>query len=525
MSVFQPKVRPVSWWRGRGATLLLIAGLTIGGCTNKTAQAYAEGQQAQALLDAGDLPGAQRAIGRALALRDDQIDLLLLNGRIRYRMNDFGAAFDSYNMALAIDPMNSEALQAVSQIGASIGKESDSSAATDRILSLDPNEPNALLIKGVAALNHHDFAGAQGIGERMLRANPQSETGLVLKARAIFLADRQPEALALLRDGLKRLGPTKMIVTALLECARDQGDADLMIDQFRVLGQLVPDNVDLTIDEANVDYKLGRSDDARARGWALLTHHGDDFDPVGRLADLWTEYDPAPLDRGQIGELAASGAAPARLMVARFLLAKDDAASATALLGSLGGGDAAGLRARIAYVASGGTDTGPAERVLAGDQTNCDALGVRATDALRRHDPTAAVIAAQEVASQCPDRDGFDLLAQAYRAKGDAAGVRRAYLDAARAQPLDSRPVAHFAAWLIATGDADGAVDVARRLTQRAPAKLSGWRLLGATCARAAQKACVDEARTGEQAARRAFVIDLPPGERRSNPLLGNTWR
>ncbi|MBN8808860.1 MAG: tetratricopeptide repeat protein [Sphingomonas sp.] len=500
-----------------------MAGVVTAGCSSKTQRAYVEGQTAQSLFDAGNLPAALNAINRALALRDDQIDLILLSGRIRYRMGDYSGAFDAYNMALAIDPMNPEALQAVSQIGASIGHDAESASATDRILSVEPNNASALLIKGVGMLNHHDYAGAEAIGDKMLKADAQSEPGVVLKARAMFLSDRQADALALLRDALKRLGPKQMIVTALLECARDQGDSALMLDQFRALGEIVPDNVDLTIDEANLDYKLGHVDDARKRGAALLAKHGDDLDAVARLANLWTEYDATPLDRGQIDDLASNGPPAARLAVARFLLGKGDTTSAAALIGSLPGGEATGMRARIAYAENG--DTGPAEKVLTTDQSNCDALSVRAIDALKQQDPTKSVIAAQEVASQCPERDGFDLLANAYRAKGNAVAVRQAYLDASRARPLDTVRVDHFAAWLIESGDRQEAVNVARRLTQRAPAKISAWQLLGKVCTKVGDKACIDEARAGEAAARRNFAMDLPPGQRRPNPLLGSSWR
>ena len=96
------------------------------------------------------------------------------------------------------------------------------------------------------------------------------------------------------------------------------------------------------------------------------------------------------------------------------------------MLGDLPGDDAAGLRARIGYL--GGAGTGAAEQVLGRDDKNCDALAVRADDATRRGRAENAVTAAQVIASECPDRDGYDLLARAYRAKGEQAGVRRAYL-------------------------------------------------------------------------------------------------
>ena len=510
-------------WIRASMILLATAGLALGGCADKTKKAYAEAATAQALLEAGDLPGARAAISRALALRGDQADLLVLDGRIRYQMQDYGGSFDSYNLALSIDPNQPEALQAVSQIGAQTGHERESIAATEKILSLDPNNAPALLVTGVRQLTKRDFAGAIATGERMLKADPKSEAGLVLKARGMFQAGQQPEALALLRQGIEQLGQTQMIVTALLESAREQGDADLMIEQYRALSGLVPKNADLAIDEANVQYKRGLKDEARARGWALLTDNGNNADAVQRLADVWTEYDKSPLTPDEIAKLASEGAAPARLTLARFYLTNGDAKTANTLVGNLPGDDAAGVRARIAYATGG--DTAAAEDVLSRDDKNCDALAVRAGSAIQNGKPADGVIASQVIAAECPDRDGYALLAQAYRAKGEEGGVRRAFVDWLNAQPLSAVPVARYAEWLIATGDGGQAIAIVRRLTQRAPAKISSWQMLGAICVRASQPACVQEAKTGEAAARKNFALDLPPGERRPNPLLGNSWR
>lgn len=525
MFAFQSKTRLTTRLRHHCVIVALSATVLISGCGDRTKQAYSEYARAQALLDTGDLMGAQIAIAHAISLRGDQVEFQVLNGRINYQRKDYQGAFEAYSFALSIDPMNPEALQAVSQIGASMGRERESSEATNRILSVEPNNLPALLVKGVQLLGKRDFAGAQAVGEHMLRVDPRNEAGLVLKARAMFLNNQQPEALAMLRDALKANGPSQMLVTALLECARDQGDSDVMLQQFKALSELVPDNVDLTIDEANMDYKLGRKDDARARVWALLTKSGANRDAMDRLSDLWAEYETAPLGDNQLAALANDGAAPARLMTAHFYLAANDAKTASTLVGSLPGAEADGLRARIAYMQSGGSDTSAADALLATDKNNCDALAVRASDSIRRGQPATAVVAAQQIASQCPDRDGFDLLAQAYRAKGDNAGVRRAFLDGSRARPLDTKPVAHYVAWLVANGNANEAADVARRLTQRAPAKISAWQLLGTACVRASQTMCAEEAKGGEAQARKTFAMDLPPGERRPNPLLGSSWR
>lgn len=524
MPIFQSKVRLTAGQPRRWLAIALTVGI-IAGCSSNTTKANAAGQQAQAMLDAGDLPGARAAIGRALALRGDQVDLLLLDGRIKYRLNDFGAAFTSYNMALAIDPMNPEALQGVSQLGSAIGNEVDSVAAAERILTVDPNDTQALLVKGMQLLNRRDYAGAEKMADRILAADPQGEIGPALKARALVRAGKEDEAMALLNAALKRAGPNRMLATAMLETARDRGDAAVMLEQYRTLADLVPKNVDLAIDEANVQYKLGHGEAARERGWALLSDNGADETAVRRLIDLWTEYDRTPLTPDRVASFAESGPAPARLMVARFYLGVGDTRAAMALVGTLMGFEASGLRVRIGYAKGEAGAAGVAEQVLASDTTNCDALSVRATEAVRQGRPGDAVNAAQQAAAECPDRDGAGLLARAYAAKGDEAAVRRAYLDGIEARPLSTAAAAAYADWLTARRQVRLAIDVARSLTQRAPAKVSAWRLLKAACARAGDSGCAGQARAGEAAALRNFAIDLPPGQRRANPLLGNLWQ
>ncbi len=517
---------PVTKRCSRFIVLSILSALLVVGCSDNRERAYNEGQQAQALLDAGDLAGARAAIGRALSLSDDQIELLLLDGRIKFRMQDFQAAFDSYNLALAIDPANTEAMQAVSQIGVSIGFERESEEATDRILMLDPQQPDALLVKGVHALNKRKFDEAQAIGEAMLKANPQSEAGIVLKARAMFLAGKRPEAFALLSDAIERIGRTQLITTALLECARDQADADIMVEQYRVLSELVPDNVDLTVDEANIRYKSGFIDEARSRGYALLTQNGDKPDAMQRLSDLWTEYDPKPLSADQIAALSSQGRPAARIMAARHYLGTGDAKTAAALVAPLQSDAVLGLKTRIQYALGDPGALGGAEWLLESDKTNCDALTVRNASEFRRKQSANAVISAQVVVAECPDRaDGFLMLAQAYGLAGKPEGVRRAFNEGVESLPLTTRIVARYVDWLLANGRRDSALAIAKRLTQRAPAKVSAWQLLKSTCARADDRLCADEATKGEAQARRNFLIDLPPGERRPNPLLGNSWR
>ena len=157
-----------------------MLGLALAGCGNSSRKAFQEGQKAEALLQAGDLLGARAAIARALSYRDDQVDLLLLDGQIKLAQKDTAAAFDSYNTALALDPSNATALAAVSQLGMATGHQAEATTATDQILASDPRQPDALLLSGVLAINKKDLGKAMAQGDKLLSILPSDPRGIVL---------------------------------------------------------------------------------------------------------------------------------------------------------------------------------------------------------------------------------------------------------------------------------------------------------------------------------------------------------
>lgn len=525
MSEGQSFVGSPRGWRSARVILALVAPIVLAACSDPLSEAYQESQIAEAMLAQGNLPAARAAIRRALALREDQVDFLLLDARIKFLMEDMMGAYDGYSVVLAIDPNNPEALLGVSQLGMSVGRQRESREATERILMMDPGQPDALLVKGVHALNRNRYEEALALGERLLESVPGDPRGVVLKARATFLLGRPAEALAMLQATAIELGNNPMIATALLENARDQGDVPVMLEQLSLLRQIRPDSIDLAIDEANVRYKSGDTPGARAVGAEILANHGDDAAALARLGDLWTEYDRDPLSSGERAALGADGRHGARLAAARHYFKQGDLAAADTLLGRLADDRAAALRARIALAAGrGGSDA--AEAIRRRDTTNCDALATLAEAALADRRPEPAIVAAQVVASECRDRtDGFLLLARAYGVGRRSAGIERSYREGVAVHPSDRELSARFAGWLLDQGRGEAAVSAARRLTQRAPAKVSSWRLLAAVCERAEDAVCVATARDRERAARGNYAIDIRPGQRPVNPLLGQSWR
>lgn len=512
--------------RGLCLTLALAFAIVLSGCSNRTERAYEEAQRAEAFVRQGDLWSARQAITRALEYRDDQVDLLLLDARIKYLMQDLRQAYEGYRVVLAFDPANPEALQAVALLGLTTGNDQESRDAVEKILAANPGQPDALLVKGVHALNRKDYEEAFAVGETILAHAPDDTRGIVLEARATSLMGETDKALTLLRDTATRIGNNDMIATALLETARDQANAPVMLEQLALLRGDRVDSIDLAIDEANVRYKSGDVAGARSVGVEILARHGDDAAAMDRLGELWLEYDRDPLSPGDRAQLASQGRIEARIAAARHYFRIGDLAVAEALLGPLEDDRVAGLRARIGLAAGEPGAARDASAIVERDTTNCDALATRALSHLRRGDARAAVTDAQVVAAECLDRgDGFLLLAQAYDALEQPAGVERAYSEGVSRHPQDRILSTAYVEWLFEQDRSQAAVSTARRLTQLAPARVSSWRLLARACARASDEVCGETARSGEARAARNFAMDLPPGRRAVNPLLGQSWR
>lgn len=506
--------------------LVSALALITGACADDRAQAYQEAQTAQTLLNQGDLPGARLAISRALALRDDQLDILLLDAQIKSRAGDMRAAYDAYRMVLAIDPRQPEALLAVAQIGLGVGEARRSREAIETILSMAPGQPDALLLKGIHALNRKDYPGALALADQLLANDQNDRRGIVLKARALSLTDRRDEALALLRHTAETIGNDELISIALLENARDEGDVPVMLEQFALLRQARSQSIDLAMDEANVRYKSGDTDGARELGADILRRFGNNSEAMLRIRSVWQEYDPDPLSPRERSQLAGNGALNARLAAARHYLAQGKPEIALALVESLQDARAMGLKARIAVAADAPGSIETVARVLSQDKTNCDALAAAAEWNLAQRRPAAAIEPAQKAAADCRDsNDGYLLLSRAYSRLDRAAGAERVYREGLSAHPDDYALTASYAAWLIRAGRHDAAEAIADRLTDRAPQRLSSWRLLEKTCSETGNRSCAATARRGIEAARKDFSIDLPPGERASNPLLGQQWR
>lgn len=497
----------------------------LAACSSPLEKAQREAAEAQVLFDNGNLPGARQAIARALAHRDDQLDILVLDARIKSRMGDIPAAYDAYKTVLVFDPNNREALTSIVQIAQMYDDKATMREMSKRALALDPENAEVLLSQGVMNLKEKKYDAAIANAEVLLK-DPADPRGTVLKARALFLKGERKESYAILRKAAADFGNNQLVSAALLENARAEGDVPRMLEQFIFLSSADVKSPDLMLDETNVRYKAGQLQGARETGFGYLAQFASSTDTAKQLIDLWEEYDADPLTMEQIRLLAENGSVEAKLAVGGFFLRRGNTEAVVPLVGGAGDPRIMGLMARLHVARGNPAGYQIAQQILNKDQANCEALQAAAQWELDHVSATKSIIHSQVLATQCRDRiDGYLLLAAAYQKLGRAPAIERAFREGMEAHPQSPLLVRRFTDWLLAQGRNGEAVAATRRLTVLAPSRVSSWLLRLAVCRRAGDKSCVLEAEGGLGAARKAFTVDPLPGVKRGDALFGRTWQ
>ena len=508
----------------RMCLMLLVALPAACGSAGKEAAEMAS--QAQQLFDAGQTAQAYELIGRSIHARDDQPAAYLLQARIAMALGKREDAYRAYSNALSLEAANPEALNGVAQTGIGLGHLNEADAAADKILALDPKQIGALLVKGIANLVRNNLVGAIGFSDQILAIKPDDVPATILKARALALSGNRDAALALIHGGIAKAGETRELVMSLAELQRFDGDANAFLASLRRIRQLAPDNRGYRFDLVDTFYRLGHTDEARAEAATLVAEPTLDANEASRFARLFNAYDRDALTTEQIAEAATKASVDTRLTLARFYLATGRAGTAIMLLRPLATGwssDIQALYARaIAAAGNGAAAHTAVNAILDHDPDNGDALLVRASEAVGRHDPAAAVVDYQRVIRDYPLwEEGYLGLAHAYAAGNKASGVRRAFEDGRKALP-QSLPLARdYTAVLLGMGDTGHALEVARRFALDSPSLAAAWSLYAMVCARSGDDACRDEVAEGSRRARARYGLDPAPGTPPPIALIG----
>ncbi len=512
--------RLIPFWR----TLLFALSVVVvmPGCANRDQRAASEATLAQELMNSKDLPAARKAISAAIADRGDVADYHILLGRIELASGSSSAAFNAYRDALALDATNTEALMQVAQLGLTTGNLAASLDATKRLMDLHPDQPDVLLLRGIHSMVRHNYSEASSYADKILAVSPDNVGGAILKARALYLSHKPKEAFAALDKITGKAAESEPVALTKLEMYRAQGQSSQMLSEFQRLRSLRPHDLGLRLDEANLRLKLGDRRAGQQLVEGVLASPEADSEIANQAISLWQEYGAEDVSSAAIDRIGRLGGSAARTSLVRFLLDEGRSSDAAHVLSGLSGDAGQGLKARLLLLNGEIVPAAKlASKTLARDKSNCDALVAAAGSALQQRMAQDALRFSQRASSECPSLlKAWLLSASAYEALGQEGGVNRVYGQALDVNDQSAPLTAAYTRWLVSQGQKRKAVAMAHRLTEYAPALLSGWRIYQDLCRRFDQS-CVSDATKGLAKAHSLLGIDLAPGEPPPNGLYG----
>ncbi|MGB3739318.1 MAG: hypothetical protein WA948_08195, partial [Pontixanthobacter sp.] len=374
--------------------------------------------------------------------------------------------------------------------------------------------------QGLIALLKRRNDEALALADRVLEFAPSDEAGTILKARIMFIDGDASGAKAVIDDFESLRGPTAGTARTRLEIARSQNDASAMNTAFLELRNLMPDDNDLKLDEANFRFKTGDADEGKSIVLQVLANEDAGPAQIEQGAELLRSHRVA-IDM-QDAERASGFPAAARLALAAAMTDLDALEPADRLLADLDDARATGLNARVALAKSDRAAAGRlSSQALRRDPDECQSLFVQGELARQSGKARLAIRNSQRATAQCPELvAAWRTAALAYEAQDDPFNARRVFREGIAKNPQKAESAAQYANWLLTQGQKRPAIAAARSAARAAPAREANWRVLADVCRRAGS-GCANEAAKGLAEARRSYWIDLRPGELPPNGLFG----
>ena len=201
-------------------------------------------RRANALATAGDLPGAVHLCRDGVQQFPRDLSLRLSCGILQHRCGAIGAALESFDSAVALDPRSVDAWYCLAGVLKASGRADEAVAAYRKTLALAPDFFQAADNLGNLLLDAGEPAASLGLFERSIAvnpANPRAFNGLGLASRAM---GRTGEAIKALRHALGLHPGFVEAWSNLGNALRDEGAMDDSIAAHRKAIALAPERAE-----------------------------------------------------------------------------------------------------------------------------------------------------------------------------------------------------------------------------------------------------------------------------------------
>lgn len=210
------------FWARQAAPAIIIAFLIgcqfLGGST--FAQVRSLGalmQEADRLKAKGAFKEAEAVLEKALAIKPDNVDALLLLGLVRGFQNKFNSAIHALERALILSPGYIDVAIARARILSWQKKLDAAEAAVDAVLKRAPRSVAALILSGRIAYLQTKFGKSAGIYQKVLALQPSDLEARIGLGRALTGAGEYQIARNVLEQALKADPTSPLLSKAILD--------------------------------------------------------------------------------------------------------------------------------------------------------------------------------------------------------------------------------------------------------------------------------------------------------------------
>ena len=280
------------------ASLLLTPMLV--GCNSKDQRAQVAAAQAETQFQQGQYQAALQSIQTALGARDDVSDYWLLAARIYLATQDYANAFSAYQNVYQMDRGNIEALRQLCQLGLNVQQPDLVDSYADQLLLLNPSDPLPTIMKGGAALQRADSAGALRFAEKVLAANPSDLNALILKGQILAFKGEDLAAARLIEPTLGSGGDPTARLELLLRIYKKSGDQRAYERVLRMRAQGKPGDRQAQLDWADWLYQKSRPADGLRVVEQLMKRRAHDTSLSSAIVELWLDAGAHALSPAQI---------------------------------------------------------------------------------------------------------------------------------------------------------------------------------------------------------------------------------
>lgn len=400
------------------------------------------------LLAANELEQALRASNAAFQLAPDDVEVLTLKAATAFRLGNHDTARETLDRAFALDGDNPQ----LWLLEAALRRDGPSASREAREAAAEDPGADALAAAGTGA----DPQEVRGL-EESLRATEEGlarapdDLALALARISLLVRLERPDAArAALAETVERHPENVSLREALVAEQMRLGKIEAAEANLRGLAELEPENAERALDivrlvlrtrgiEAGLeelDRMIAEAGSPEA-AWPFVRAK------AGLMIDNGRADEAVVLLERSIEEVGVNRFAnEARVVLARLALMR---------------GEEAELRRRL-------------EEVLANDETDADALAMRARLAIRDNDYDAAITDLRKAVRESPENvEVLQLLAAAHRRNGNRQLAGERLADAVEASGHATEPVLAYVNYLSREGKMPFAVQIVREALDKRP--------------------------------------------------------